>query len=64
MHKPNLILRTPRTVLPTPDVITTVNVHTFAVAAVIREDIGDNGKHDWLDSTIQFEVEALLDGAK
>lgn len=31
-----------------------------AIAAVIREDLGDNGKRDWADSTIRFEVEALL----
>lgn len=35
-----------------------------AAAAVIREDIGDNGKRDWLDSTIRFEIEALLNGSK
>jgi hypothetical protein len=35
-----------------------------AVAAVQREDMGDNGKRDWPDSTIRFEVEALLHQGK
>ena len=35
-----------------------------AIAAVQREDMGDNGKRDWPDSTIRFEVEALLSRGK
>lgn len=31
-----------------------------ACAAVIREDIGDNGKRDWPDHRVRQEVEALL----
>jgi hypothetical protein len=35
-----------------------------AIAAVIREDLGDNGKRDWPDARIRFEVEALLNASK
>lgn len=33
-----------------------------ACHAVIREDLGDNGKRDWPDVRIRQEVEALLSG--
>lgn len=35
-----------------------------AVAAVQREDACDNGRRDWPDSRIRFEVEALLNAGK
>ena len=35
-----------------------------AVAAVQREDAAENGKRDWPDATIRFEVEALLNKGK
>lgn len=35
-----------------------------ACAAVQKEDLGDNGKRDWPDSTIRFEVEALIETSK
>lgn len=35
-----------------------------AIAAVRREDIGDNGKRDWTDAQIRFEIEALLNSSR
>lgn len=35
-----------------------------AIAAIQKEDLGDNGKRDWPDSTIRFAVEALIQNAK
>lgn len=35
-----------------------------AIAAVQREDMGDNGKRDWPDHRIRQEVEALLQTGK
>ena len=35
-----------------------------ACHAVIREDLGDNGKRDWPDHRVRQEVEALLSAGR